>query len=90
MPMSDALTIRGYTTADAAKLFRVSEDKIRNWIRAGELAAINTSTTRSGKPRFVILPDAIQQFTAARSAAAPSSKPARRKRRTTAIDFYPD
>jgi excisionase family DNA binding protein len=79
----------GYTTRDAARLLRVSEDKIRKWIRAGELSAINTATTRSGKPRFVILPDAIQQFAAARSAAPPPKSP-RRKKRTGAIDFYPD
>jgi hypothetical protein len=68
---------------------RVSEDKIRLWIRSGELPALNTARTRSGKPRFVILPHAIEQFAAARSPAVPP-KPARRKKRTMEIDFYPD
>jgi excisionase family DNA binding protein len=80
---------RGYTTADAAKLLRVSEDKIRAWIRAGELAAVNTAGPSSVKPRFVILPQAIEQFAAARSPAKPS-KVAPRKRRTVRVDYFPD
>ncbi|HEY7311878.1 MAG TPA: helix-turn-helix domain-containing protein [Gemmataceae bacterium] len=88
--LSESLSpTRGLTTTDAARLLRVSEDKIRAWIRAGELPAVNTANTRSGKPRFVILPQAIRQFVAARS-AAPPPKPPRRKKKTTLVDFYPD
>jgi excisionase family DNA binding protein len=86
--MPDTVTPRGYTTTDAARLLRVSEEKIRIWIRSGELAAINTAGPRSNKPRFVILPEALQQFASARSAAAP--KPPRRKKRTEQVDYFPD
>jgi excisionase family DNA binding protein len=87
--MSETLSERGYTTADAARLLRVSEDKIRAWIRAGELSAVNTARTRCGKPRFVILPHAIEQFATTRSPAEPP-KPKRCRKRTQEIDFYPD
>jgi excisionase family DNA binding protein len=82
-------TVRGHTVADCAKLLRVSPDKIRMWIKSGELSAINTARTRCGRPRFVILPHAIEQFAAARS-PAPPPKPVRRKKRTDELDFYPD
>jgi hypothetical protein len=69
-------------------LFRVSEDKIRAWIRSGELSAVNTAGPRSNKPRFVILPHALEQFAAARSPAKPP-KAAPRKRRTARKDYFP-
>jgi excisionase family DNA binding protein len=80
---------RGLTTRDAARLLRVSEDKIRVWIRSGELAAVNTAGPRSSKPRFVILPQAIERFAAARSPAAPAKTP-RGKKRITTVDYFPD
>jgi excisionase family DNA binding protein len=86
--LTDSLQ-RGLTTADASKLLRVSEDKIRLWIKSGELSAINTASHRCRRPRFVILPEALQRFAEARS-ASPPPKPARRKKRTQEIDFYPD
>jgi excisionase family DNA binding protein len=84
----DSLAPRGYTTSDAARLLRVSEDKIRQWLRSGELQGINTAGPRANKPRFVILPEAIQQFAAARSAATP--KTTQRKRRLVKVDYFPD
>jgi len=35
----------GYTTSDLARRYRVSQGKIRQWIQAGELRALNTSST---------------------------------------------
>jgi excisionase family DNA binding protein len=75
---------RGFTVADAAKLLRVSEDKIRRWVKSGELAAINTSGRRASRPRFIILPDAIEQFAAAvagHAAQAATAKKADRRSR---------
>jgi hypothetical protein len=80
---------RGYTVADYAARLRVSPCKIRSWIRAGVLKAINTSAMLCGKPRWVILPHQANDFEQLRS-SAPPPKPARRRRRRVAIDFYPD
>ena len=52
----------GLTTRDAARRYRVGEDKIRAWIKAGELEAINTATATCGKPRYVITTDALERF----------------------------
>jgi excisionase family DNA binding protein len=88
--MNQQSPARGLTVRDVAQLLRVSEDKVRNWIRNGELCALNTAAIRVGKPRFVILPDALQAFTAARAAAAPAAPKPTRKKRTCLVDYFPD
>jgi hypothetical protein len=87
--VSDCLPNAGLTVRETAKLLRVSPDKIRRFIAAGALGAINTSAVLCGRPRFIVLPVHLEAFTRARQAARP--KPAtRRRRRTPQIDFYPD
>jgi excisionase family DNA binding protein len=78
----------GLTVSEVARRFRVGEDKVRGWIARGELAAINTASARCGRPRWVILPDAMAAFERGRVAAAP--RPIRRKRRAAVVDYYPD
>ncbi len=92
MPDADtslSLPARGLTVREVARLYRVSPDKIRALVKAGRLGAINTSGAECGKPRFVILPRHLEDFERQRS-AGPPPRPARRRRRTTEIDFYPD
>jgi len=69
----------GLTVAEVAKRYRVSPDKVRGWLRRGELAAINTSSKPGGKPRFVVTREALERFEQGRSAADPP-KPQRRRR----------
>jgi transposase len=83
---ADAATA-GLTVAEVARRFRVGEDKVRSWIKSGELAALNTASALCGRPRFVVTPDALAAFERRRSAAAP--KPARRRRPAPTIDYYP-
>jgi excisionase family DNA binding protein len=45
---------RGLTTREVSRLLRVSEDKVRAWIAAGLLGAINTSTCNRVKTDHVI------------------------------------
>jgi excisionase family DNA binding protein len=90
MPSNSVVPLRGYTVTDTAKLLRVSEDKIRSWIRSGELSAVNTAGPRTRKPRFVILPHAIEQFASARSAAESPKTPYRRRRTDEETDYFPD
>jgi hypothetical protein len=42
--------LRGYTVADVALHYRVSPDKVRNWIRRGGLFAINTAAAAAVEP----------------------------------------
>lgn len=80
----------GLTVADIARRYRISPDKVRAWIRRGELAAINTSDRRCARPRFVVPPDCLAAFERGRQAATPDAPRPRQKKRTNVIDFYPD
>jgi excisionase family DNA binding protein len=84
-----AAPARGLTVADVAARYRVSRDKVRAWIRRGELSAVNTSSAVCAKPRWVIPPEALAIFERRRAAALPP-KPPRRRRRPELIDYYPD
>jgi transposase len=80
---------RGLTVPEVAQRYRVGEDKVRSWIRRGELKAINTATVLCGRPRWVILPNALAAFERSR-ASTPPPKPARRRRQVDVIDYFPD
>jgi Helix-turn-helix domain len=84
----DTTCADGLTVADLARRWRVSEDKIRGWIRTGELRAVNTAASLAARPRWVVAPSAVADFEQQRSAATP--RPTRRKRRQAGVDFYPD
>ena len=80
---------RGYTTRDIARLCRVGEDTVRGWIRSGELRHQHRHA-RSGRPRYVVLPEHLAEWTRHHEVTAPPKPTPRRRRRTVAIDFFPD
>jgi hypothetical protein len=85
-PVAEAdLTVR-----DVARRSRVSPDKVRLWIRRGELSAINTASVLCGKPRYVVLPHHLAEFERRRHAADPPKPPRRQCRRTAEVDYFPD
>jgi hypothetical protein len=79
----------GYRPRDLCRRWRVGLAKIMTWIRSGALRALNVGSDRCGRPRYVIPPESLAAFEA-RRATTPPPKPARRKKRTDEIDFYPD
>lgn len=79
----------GLTVAEVAARYRVGQDKVRGWIRSGELAAINTATVLCGRPRWVVTADALAAFERRRAGGAPQTK-ARRRKRSQLVDYYPD
>ena len=79
----------GLTVPEAARRYRVGEDKIRSLIRQGELKAINMASVLCGKPRWVITPEALAEFERRRAGGPPPKKPRRRKR-VQMEDYYPD
>jgi hypothetical protein len=85
---NQAAELQGLTVADVARRYRIGEDKVRQWIRSGELAAVNTAAALCGRPRWVVLPDALAAFEQRRT-AAPVRKP-RTKRQSYRIDYYPE
>jgi hypothetical protein len=68
----------------------VGEDKVRGWVRRGELAAINTATALCGRPRWVITPDALAAFEKRRASGPPPKRPRRQRRWAQQIDYFPD
>jgi hypothetical protein len=90
-PDATATTTRGLTVRDVARRYRVSPDKVRGWIRRGELVAINTAEGVCGKPRFVVTQEALECFERGRRTfAAPPPKVKRLKRPAGWVDYYPD
>jgi hypothetical protein len=91
MSDSAAQTPRGLTVLDVAKRYRVSPDKVRGWIRRGELAAVNVASSLLGKPQLRITAEALAAFEARRTAAVPTPEAPRRPRRRAAVkDYFPE
>jgi hypothetical protein len=79
---------RGLTVREVAARYRLGKTRILAMIRAGELRALDLSPIHSGRPRYVIMPDALAEFERGRQASTPP-KPARR-RRSGVKDYFPD
>lgn len=71
------------TPPQLARQWGVTVDKVLTWIRSGELAAIDASTRRNQRPRFLIDVSAVEAFERSR-AVVPASAPAPRRRRSAA------
>jgi excisionase family DNA binding protein len=77
------------TPRQVAAYLRVGRDRVLNWLRKGELGAVNLAAP-GDRPRFVVLPHHLAEFERWHAAAAPP-KPARRRRRPAGyVDFFPD
>jgi excisionase family DNA binding protein len=81
---------RGLTVPEVAARLRVGRDRIRGWIRRGELRAINTGRTRCGRPRYVVTPEALAEFERGHDATTPAARPRRRRREPDRPDFLPE
>lgn len=79
----------GLTVREVARRYRVGQDKVRGWIRRGELAALNTASSLCGRQQLRITVEALAAFEQRRT-AGPPSKPQRRRRRPMTTDYYPD
>lgn len=88
-PPADDTVRPALTVAQVAARYRVGEDKVRSWIRSGELVAVNTASVLCGKPRWVILPAALAAFEERRAVGKPAPQ-AKRRKRSSKVDYYPD
>jgi hypothetical protein len=88
-PAESAGRSRGWTVRDVAGRYRVGMDKVRGWIRRGELRAVNTATALCGKPRWVVTNEAMAEFERRRS-STPPAKPQRMRQKHPQKDYYPD
>ena len=85
----NAAATAGFTVREVARRYRVSPDKVHGWIARGELVAINTARVLCGRPRWVILPEALTDFERVRR-GGPTPKPMRTRRRPDFVDYFPD
>src|SRR5262249_52146932 len=84
-----AAALHGYTVADLSKRWRIGEDKVRIFLRKGELVGVNLATNLSGRPQWRITPESVEQFERRRS-SAPPPRPPRRRTQPSVTDFSPD
>lgn len=76
------------TPPEVAKRYRVSPDKVRAWILAGQLRAVDVSARPGvGRPRWRIHPADLIAFETSRT-AAPPVKPTRRRRKAADVIEY--
>jgi transposase len=72
---------RFYTVAALMERYGVGGKIIVDWIRRGELHAVDVSKRRgSKKPRFRVSPAALERFEAARSTTSAVNMPRARRR----------
>jgi hypothetical protein len=88
MPTADTPP-EGYSVADLCRRWKVGADKIRAFLRRGELVGINVAANLSGKPQWRVTAASVEQFERRRS-STPSPKPPRRRRQVSVIDYFPD
>ncbi len=77
------------TPPELGRQIGVDPAKVIAWILSGQLAAVNCATRSTGRPRWKISPQAVEDF--ARRRAAPAAKRQRRPRRVAAEvggDFF--
>ncbi len=86
--MSDT-SLQGFTVAELCRRWRVGGDKVRAFLRRGELVGVNVAANLSARPQWRVTPESVQSFEQRRS-SAPPPKPPRRRRRTELVDYYAD
>lgn len=84
------LPTAGLTVQDVARRLRVSPDKVRAWIKKGELVGCNTASALCGRPRFVVQTEELDRFMRRRTTAPPPKPTKRRRKRSGFVDYYPD
>ena len=76
------------TATQVARTLRVNSDKIRSWIRSGELVAVDVSQSPGGRPRWRITPDALDKFAERRAAVVAPRSVRHRRGRDDVTEFF--
>jgi hypothetical protein len=79
----------GYTVADLCRRWKVGKDKIRAFLRRGELIGVNVASTLAGRPQWRITRESVERFERRRS-SEPTAKPPRRRKRIEMVDYFPE
>jgi excisionase family DNA binding protein len=88
--MTSTAAFRAYLApADVVDELHVRVGHVLRWIRSGELPASNVALRATGRPRWRISRQALDQFLAARQPSPPAPRPPRRRRPpANIIEFY--
>lgn len=76
------------TPPEIASLWGVATTKILAWIRSGELRAIDASTKRSKRPRYLIDVEDLKAFEEKRLVRQPPKTVRKPQRAADVIPFY--
>jgi hypothetical protein len=81
---------QGYSVKDLCRRWKVGQDKVYGFVRAGELIGVNIAANLSSRPQWRFTLKAVEEFERRRT-SAPKPEPPRRRRRTVEeVDYYPD
>lgn len=82
-------TRRKITPPQYARQLGIDTAKVLKWIRSGELRAIDASTHRGNKPRYLIDLADVAIFEASRAVQPPAPRvPRRRHKQDGVIEFF--
>jgi hypothetical protein len=88
-PSADTLPAgMGLTLAELSRRWRIGGDKLRRFLKQGQLIGFNVAGSLSGKPQWRVSPEEVARFENRRSSVPP--KPTARRRKAMAVDFFPD
>lgn len=78
-----------YSVKDVQKLFGVGEGTVLQWIRNGEMRALDVSRQRGGRPHWRVTEESIEAFELARESSPPPVVGRQRKQRSDrVVEFY--
>jgi hypothetical protein len=77
-----------YTPPEVGRMLRVKPDKVIRWIRAGELIASNLAERATGRPRWRITQEALDEFLRRRRAVSRANPVTRRRKREAEVTRY--
>lgn len=78
---------RRVTPREVARRYGISQEKVLNMIRSGELRAINVACRSSSRPRYRIGEDDLIVWENSRLAAQPKVARARRRKDPSIIEY---
>ena len=79
---------KSLTPPEIAERYRISPDKVRQWIESGQLRAVDVSVKPgTGRPRWRIHPADLIAFESSRT-ATPPVKPQRRRKPANVVEYF--
>lgn len=65
------MTDDGYNVADLCRRWKIGADKVRGFLRRGELVGVNVAASLAGKPQWRITAESVAAFEQRRSSVPP-------------------